>query len=183
VRTFLGRKITAPGLSVGSLLPRQEVDRTVLWAHQLLPWALGAYVSLRERNMRGCVVFLAVAAGLVCIETLAGCEAHAQNSLQAPDGTSKGINLGGMVGHCAVRFYAMGERDALAEPAGLAGPSVRAPSRCSFRQTYGGNRSLGSSRSAGRNFFCGQLRLDQIRPNRGRLNRRRYRRRSSSRQS
>ncbi len=30
--------------------------------------------------------------------------------LQAIDGMNKGINVGGMVGHCAVRYHAMGER-------------------------------------------------------------------------
>ncbi len=37
--------------------------------------------------------------------------------LQAIDGMDKGINFGGMVGHCAVRYHAMGERSLDEEPA------------------------------------------------------------------
>jgi N-acyl-D-aspartate/D-glutamate deacylase len=37
--------------------------------------------------------------------------------LQAIDGMDKGINVGGMVGHCAVRYHAMGERSLDEEPA------------------------------------------------------------------
>lgn len=37
--------------------------------------------------------------------------------LQAIDGMDKGINIGGMVGHCAVRYHAMGERSLDKEPA------------------------------------------------------------------
>ncbi|MEQ9464489.1 MAG: amidohydrolase family protein [Haliea sp.] len=37
--------------------------------------------------------------------------------LQAIDKMDKGINFGGMVGHCAVRYYAMGERSLGQEPA------------------------------------------------------------------
>ena len=37
--------------------------------------------------------------------------------LQAIDSMDKGINVGGMVGHCAVRYHAMGERSLDTEPA------------------------------------------------------------------
>jgi N-acyl-D-aspartate/D-glutamate deacylase len=37
--------------------------------------------------------------------------------LQAVDGMAKGVNVGGMVGHCAVRYHAMGERSLNEEPA------------------------------------------------------------------
>ncbi len=37
--------------------------------------------------------------------------------LQALDGMDKGINFGGMVGHCAVRYHAMGERSLDMDPA------------------------------------------------------------------
>jgi N-acyl-D-aspartate/D-glutamate deacylase len=37
--------------------------------------------------------------------------------LAAIEGMPKGINVGGMVGHCAVRYYAMGERSLGEEPA------------------------------------------------------------------
>ncbi|MDQ1397424.1 MAG: N-acyl-D-amino-acid deacylase, partial [Acidimicrobiaceae bacterium] len=38
--------------------------------------------------------------------------------LTALDKLPKGVNAGGMVGHCAVRYYAMGERSLDEEPAG-----------------------------------------------------------------
>ena len=37
--------------------------------------------------------------------------------LQALDGAPKGMNVGGLVGHCAVRYYAMGEESLENEPA------------------------------------------------------------------
>ena len=39
--------------------------------------------------------------------------------LQAPDGAPKGVNVGGMVGHCAVRYWAMGAESLEDEPASM----------------------------------------------------------------